>query len=212
MTKIKPKKHRAKIVAALHAKRVDVLTDNCAPDKIQDLTHEAAVQKLAEYVAPKGNEIEQPRRFLARKLTGRRVDRQCDCRDGGTQRILETVEGPSDQGVHALRTIRPPQKTVARLDGTVKQREPHLLLLPRQGLPQNGRMQPRQDNVVSCEAPSSDMEDFGQLFFHLPEKSADRVRVSYELKVHIWSPPSAATCPADATHCCLSTVLEKSSF
>lgn len=63
---VDPKKRRALLVAALSTKTIDLLAGRCAPDKIQDLTYEAAVQKLAEHFAPKGNEIAESYRFFTR--------------------------------------------------------------------------------------------------------------------------------------------------
>ncbi|XP_070377069.1 uncharacterized protein [Dermacentor albipictus] len=63
---VDPKKRRALLVAALSTKTVDLLAGRCAPNKIQDLTYEAAVQKLAEYFAPKGNEIAESYQFFTR--------------------------------------------------------------------------------------------------------------------------------------------------
>ncbi|XP_075535225.1 uncharacterized protein LOC142570776 [Dermacentor variabilis] len=63
---VDPKKRRALLVAALSTKTVDLLAGRSAPNKIQDLTYEAAVQKLAEYVAPKGNEIAESYQFFTR--------------------------------------------------------------------------------------------------------------------------------------------------
>ncbi|XP_070386908.1 uncharacterized protein [Dermacentor albipictus] len=63
---VDPKKRRALLVAALSTKTVDLLAGRCAPNRIQDLTYEAAVQKLAEYFAPKGNEIAESYQFFTR--------------------------------------------------------------------------------------------------------------------------------------------------
>lgn len=63
---VDPKKRRALLVSALSTKTVDLLAGRCAPEKIQDLTYEAAVEKLAEYYAPKGNEIAESYRFFTR--------------------------------------------------------------------------------------------------------------------------------------------------
>ncbi|KAH7949413.1 hypothetical protein HPB49_009401 [Dermacentor silvarum] len=60
------KKRRALLVAALSTKTIYLLAGRCAPDKIQDLTYEATVQKLAEHFAPEGNEIAESYRFFTR--------------------------------------------------------------------------------------------------------------------------------------------------
>ncbi|KAL3222025.1 hypothetical protein MRX96_029015 [Rhipicephalus microplus] len=44
----------------------DLLAGRCPPEKILDLTYEAAVQKLAEYFAPKDNEKTDSYRFFTR--------------------------------------------------------------------------------------------------------------------------------------------------
>lgn len=63
---VDPKKRWALLAAALSTKTIDLLAGRCAPDKIQDPTYEAAVQKLAEHFALKRNEIAESYRFFTR--------------------------------------------------------------------------------------------------------------------------------------------------